>query len=161
MIVEQLIVSFFAAVMFAVIFNAPVNVLWQSGTVGMIGWIVFVILSRIYDTNVVVATLIASVVVGIVSQILAKRFRTPIIIFNLAGIIPLVPGGLSYDTMRLFVVNEYDAAIATGATVAMISGAIALGLIFSEIINQLIRNMNWRKYQSEYDRKGVARLEGD
>ena len=43
----------------------------------------------------------------------------------------------------------------------MISGAIALGLIFSEIINQLIRNMNWRKYQSEYDRKGVARLEAE
>ncbi|GAA4057285.1 threonine/serine exporter family protein [Amphibacillus indicireducens] len=161
MLFEQLIVSFFSAVGFAIIFNAPVNVLWQSGTVGMVGWFVFIGLSRIYDLNIVIATLLASVVVGIASQILAKRFRTPIIIFNLAGIIPLVPGGMSYDAMRFFVVNEYDAAIAAGATVAMISGAIALGLIVSEIINQLIRNMNWRKYHSEYDRKGVASLDSD
>src|SRR5690625_4794243 len=157
MLIEQLIVSFFSAVGFAIIFNAPVKVLWQSGTVGMVGWIVFVGLSRVYDVNIVIATLLASVIVGIVSQILAKRFRTPIIIFNLAGIIPLVPGGMSYDAMRFFVVNDYDAAIATGSTVAMISGAIALGLIVSEIINQMIRNMNWRKYQSEYERRGVSR----
>lgn len=157
MLIEQLVVSFFAAIGFAILFNAPINVLWQSGTVGMIGWLVFVVLSRVYDVNVVIATFAASVIIGIISQILAKRFRTPIIIFNLAGIISLVPGGLSYDAMRFFVVNNYDAAISTGATVAMISGAIALGLIFSEIINQMIRNMDWRKYHSEYDRKGVTR----
>lgn len=133
MLIEQLVVSFFAAIGFAILFNAPINVLWQSGTVGMIGWLVFVVLSRVYDVNVVIATFVASVIIGIISQILAKRFRTPIIIFNLAGIIPLVPGGLSYDAMRFFVVNNYDAAISTGATVAMISGAIALGLIFLKL----------------------------
>ncbi|WP_440897776.1 threonine/serine exporter family protein [Amphibacillus sp. Q70] len=157
MIIEQLIVSFIAATGFAIIFNAPRQSLWQCGTVGMFSWLVYVILARTLNVNIVIATLIAAIVVGIYSQILAKRFRTPIIIFNIAGIIPLVPGGLSYDTMRFFVINDYDLTIASAATVAMISGAIGLGLIVSEIINQLIRNMQWRKYQSEYDRKGVTR----
>lgn len=157
MIVEQLVVSFIAATGFAIIFNAPRQVLWQCGTVGMFGWLVYVILARTLNMNIVIATLIAAIVVGIYSQILSKWFRTPIIIFNIAGIIPLVPGGLSYDAMRFFVINNYDLAIASAATVAMISGAIGLGLIVSEIINQLIRNMQWRKYQSEYDRKGVTR----
>lgn len=157
MIIEQLIVSFIAATGFSIMFNAPRKSLWQCGIVGMIGWLAYIVFERTFDINIIFATLFASIVVGVLSQIFAKWFRTPIIIFNLAGIIPLVPGGLSYDAMRFFVVNEYDAAIASGATVAMISGAIALGLIVSEIINQLIRNMNWRKYHSEYDRKGVTR----
>lgn len=157
MVIEQLFVSFIAATAFSIMFNAPRKSLWQCGTVGMLGWLVYVILERTFSVDIIIATFVASIVVGILSQILAKWFRTPIIIFNLAGIIPLVPGGMSYDAMRFFVVNDYDAAIATGSTIAMISGAIALGLIVSEIINQMIRNMNWRKYQSEYDRRGVSR----
>ncbi|MBU5595613.1 threonine/serine exporter family protein [Amphibacillus sp. MSJ-3] len=157
MIIEQSVVSFIAAMGFAIIFNAPRQSLWQCGTVGMFGWLVYVSLARILDVNIVIATLVAAIVVGIYSQVLAKWFRTPIIIFNIAGIIPLVPGGLSYDAMYFLVTNNYDLAISSAATAAMISGAIALGLIVSEIINQIIRNTNWRKYHNEYDRKGVTR----
>jgi uncharacterized membrane protein YjjB (DUF3815 family) len=67
-------------------------------------------------------------------------YRTPVIIFSVAGIIPLVPGGLAYDAMRNFVQNDYNAAINLAAKAFMISGSIAIGLIFSEVINQVIRN---------------------
>jgi len=75
----------------------------------------------------------------VLSQLLAKIYKTPIIIFSVSGIIPLVPGGLAYDAMRNIVENQYDVAVQLAAKAFMISGAIAIGLIFSEVINQVIR----------------------
>jgi uncharacterized membrane protein YjjB (DUF3815 family) len=44
--------------------------------------------------------------------------------------------------MRHVVLNDYNTAISLAAKAFMISGAIAMGLIFSEVVNQLIKR--WR-----------------
>jgi uncharacterized membrane protein YjjB (DUF3815 family) len=41
--------------------------------------------------------------------------------------------------MRNFVENDYNGALQLAAKAFMISGAIAMGLVFSEVINQMIR----------------------
>lgn len=156
MLAEQLVASFFAAAGFAIIFNVPRQVLFQCGTVGAVGWFLYRLLV-LNTVDEVVATLAAAAVVAVISQIFSKWFRTPIIIFNVSGIIPLVPGGLAYDAMRHFVENNYEVAIPYAARVVMLSGAIALGLVFSEIINQMIRNGKWKSYHNKYDRKGLER----
>lgn len=138
-IVEHLITSFIAAAAFGIIFNAPKESLFKCGIVGMLGWIIYMIMF-INETDAVLATLLASFVVAVISQVFAKMYKTPVIIFSVAGIIPLVPGGLAYDAMRNFVQNDYNAAITLAAKAFMISGSIAVGLIFSEVINQIIRN---------------------
>lgn len=131
--------SFIAAAAFGIIFNAPRQSLFKCGIVGMLGWIIYMIM-YLNDMDAVLATLLASFVVAVISQVFAKMYKTPVIIFSVAGIIPLVPGGLAYDAMRNFVQNDYNAAINLAAKSFMISGAIAIGLIFSEVINQIIRN---------------------
>lgn len=138
MIFEQLITSFIASAAFGIIFNAQKESLIQCGVVGMSGWLIYFVMTAVgYDA--VPASLAASFVVAIISQFFARRYKTPIIIFNVAGIIPLVPGGLAYDAMRNFVENDYSVGLSLAAKAGLISGAIALGLIFSEVINQLIR----------------------
>ncbi|MCA1056103.1 threonine/serine exporter family protein [Rossellomorea aquimaris] len=139
LIIEHLITSFIAAAAFGIIFNAPKESLFKCGIVGMLGWIIYMIM-YLNDTDAILATLLASFVVAVVSQVFAKMYKTPVIIFSVAGIIPLVPGGLAYDAMRNFVQNDYNAAINLAAKAFMISGSIAVGLIFSEVINQIIRN---------------------
>lgn len=138
MIVQQLLTSFISAAAFGIIFNAPRKSLWKCGFAGMVGWGVYILLVM-YDVDVVGATLIASIFVAVISQLFAKLYKTPIIIFNVGGIIPLVPGGLAYDAMRKVVENDYNTAIQLAAKAFMISGAIAMGLVFSEVINQMIR----------------------
>ncbi|WP_222599378.1 threonine/serine exporter family protein [Aquibacillus kalidii] len=145
MIIEQLVTSFFAAAAFGVMFNAPKKSLIQSGVVGMLGWCVYAILVYQEGVDAVPATIAASVLVAILSQICAKVYKTPIIIFTVSGIIPLVPGGLAYDAMRNFVQNDYNMAIQLAAKALLISGAIALGLVFSEIVNQVIRKAKWKR----------------
>ncbi|WP_285768041.1 threonine/serine exporter family protein [Peribacillus sp. SI8-4] len=140
----QLITSFIASAAFGVIFNVPKSSLFQCGCVGMIGWILYYVLVQ-NEIDSIMATLSAAFVVAVISQYFAKRFKTPITIFNVSGIIPLVPGGLSYNAMKHFVVNDFYVAVQMAAKVFMLAGAIAMGLIFAEVMNQLVIKYNRRK----------------
>lgn len=143
-ILGQLITSFIATAAFGIIFNAPKETLVKCGLVGMGGWLIYYIIED-KTGDAVFATIAATVFVGVVSLELAKFYKTPVIIFSVAGIIPLVPGGLAYDAMRNFVENDYQLALSLGAKVTLISGSIAFGLVFSEVINQIIRKITHDK----------------
>ncbi|WML49925.1 threonine/serine exporter family protein [Neobacillus sp. PS3-34] len=139
-IIEQLITSFIATGAFGVIFNAPKQSLIKCGLVGMVGWLIYVVMVN-NQADTVLATLAAAFFVAVISHVLAKIYKTPVIIFSVAGIIPLVPGGLAYDAMRNFVENDYGSALTLAAKAFMLSGSIAFGLVFSEVINQIIRKI--------------------
>lgn len=143
-IFTQFMTSFIATAAFGIIFNAPKKTLVKCGFVGAGGWLIYYITNN-YSGDSIVATLGATLFVGLVSHVLAKRFRTPVIIYSVAGIIPLVPGGLAYDAMRNFVEKDYNTALAIAAKVTMLSGSIAFGLVFAEVINQVIRKVRFSK----------------
>ncbi|MNI15013.1 hypothetical protein D3C73_682980 [compost metagenome] len=138
MIVEQLVVSFIASAAFAILFNVPKGALLQCGFVGSLGWLLYINFREI-PVDPVLATLVASFIVAVTSQIFAKLYKTPIIVFSVSGIIPLVPGGLAYDAMRNVIENEYNLAVELAARAFILSGEIDIGLVFSEVINPVIR----------------------
>ncbi|WP_243387324.1 threonine/serine exporter family protein [Bacillus kexueae] len=134
--IEQWVTAFIASAAFGIIFNVPSRTLWQCGIVGAIGWIFYFTLVQ-YEFDQVFATFFASVIVAFISHIFAKMYKTPMIIYSVAGIIPLVPGGLAYNAMRHIVLHDYTKAIEFASVAFMISGAIAMGLVFSEVLNQV------------------------
>ncbi|AIQ46715.1 membrane protein [Paenibacillus sp. FSL R7-0273] len=133
----QLVTSFIAAAAFCILFNAPARALLQCGIAGMVGWVLYLELETQLDT--VVATFLATVVVGVISQLFARSYKMPVIIFSVGGIIPMVPGGLAYDAMRNFVENDNNQAIQYGVQALLLSGAIATGLVLSEVLGQMFR----------------------
>lgn len=134
----QLIMSYIASATFGIIFHVPKNTIIQCGFVGMMGWGLYYTLVST-GTDAVVATLAAAFIVTFISHLFAKLFKTPIIVFNVSGIIPLVPGGLAYDSMRSFVEGDYNMAVQLAARAFLLSGAIAMGLLISEVINQVFK----------------------
>lgn len=139
-VLAQAITSFIATGAFGILFNAPKESLVKCGLIGMGGWLIYFLLED-YSKNAILATLAATVFIAVLSHELAKWYRTPVIIFSVAGIIPLVPGGLAYDAMRNFVENDYNSALGLAAKVLMLAGSIAFGLVFSEVINQITRKI--------------------
>lgn len=131
----QLLASFVASSAFTILFNAPKRSLLQCGLAGMLSWVIYLLLQPRFGP--VLASLSAAAMVGLISLVFAKLYKMPVIIFSVAGIIPLVPGGLAYDAMRKFVENEYNTAVQLAAEAFLISGAIAMGLILSEVLNQV------------------------
>ncbi|WP_160723881.1 threonine/serine exporter family protein [Bacillus sp. USDA818B3_A] len=143
-IFSQAITSFLATAAFGILFNAPKESLIKCGLIGMGGWLIYFLLED-YSDNAILATVTAAIFIALLSQEMAKIYKMPIIIFSVAGIIPLVPGGLAYDAMRNIVENDYNAAIALAAEVLMLAGSIAFGLVFSEVINQIVKKIKHSK----------------
>lgn len=132
----QLVTSFIGSAGFGIIFNAPRESIVKCGLVGMIGWICYYILTQ-NGIDSIPATAIASALIALISQFFAKLYKTPMTIFIVGGIIPLVPGGMAYNAMRSFVENDYNSAINYAAKSFLISGSIAIGLILSEVLYQI------------------------
>lgn len=143
-IIAQLATSFIAAAGFGILFNAPKKALIQCGLIGMIGWILYYFLVA-QGLEAVPATILAAMLVAVLSYICSKIYRMPIIIFNVSGIIPLVPGGSAYDAMRHFVINDYYTAVQLSTKVILLSAGIAIGLMFSEVISQIVRKITATK----------------
>ena len=132
----QAILSFIIAISFAIIFNAPRKKLVACGVVGMSGWLIFSGFTLVSGDSVQ-ASFAGAFIVALAAHILSKRFKMPMIIFSVPGIILLVPGGLAYNAMRNIVENDYLTAIGFASKAFMTSGAIAMGLVFAEVLMQL------------------------
>ncbi|KJD47052.1 threonine/serine exporter family protein [Paenibacillus terrae] len=138
----QLFTSFIATAAFGILFHAPRHSLLQCGFVGMLGWLVYYWTTD--SMGPVSANLLATVLIGIISQSLARLYKMPVIIFSVAGMIPLVPGGMAYNAMRQFVQHNYPQALELAMSTLMIAGAIAVGLVLSEVLNQIFRNIRFK-----------------
>ncbi|WAA09046.1 threonine/serine exporter family protein [Fervidibacillus albus] len=140
----QLMTSFAAAAGFGIIFNVPKNSILKCGFTGMVGWLIYIAFVE-QRMDAVPASFIAAFFVALISHVFAKWYKTPVIIFTVGGIIPLVPGGLAYDAMRHFVINDYYTAIQLAAKVLLVAGAIAIGIVFSEVFNEIYKRMKMRE----------------
>lgn len=133
----QIVISFIATACFGVIFNVPTKAIPACGLVGAIGWGIYYLLFN-YGLDEVRASFIGAFVVSLVAHFAARKFRMPMIVFSVSGIIPLVPGGVAYNTMRNIMELDYIMGLQNGMRAFMISGAIAMGLVFAEVIMQII-----------------------
>ncbi|ALC86657.1 hypothetical protein AM499_13055 [Bacillus sp. FJAT-22090] len=133
----QGILSFIAATAFGIVFNAPKNSLFYCGLVGMTGWLIYSYINEL-SNDPVKSSFAGAFTIAFVAHLMAKHFKMPMIIFSVAGIIPLVPGGVAYNAMRHIVERDYAVAIEYASHALMISGAIAVGLVFAEIITKLL-----------------------
>lgn len=143
----QLITSFIASAGFGILFNAPRKVILQSGLVGMCGWVLYFQLTQA-NIEIIAATLFAALLVGVLSRICAVLWKSPIIIFYVSGIIPLVPGSIAYDAMRHFVLNNYFTGVQLATKVMLLAGAIAVGLMFSEVAHKIYLKIKWRSIKT-------------
>ena len=144
LILLQFSFSFLTATAYAIITNVPRKALFFCGLSGATGWLLYwAILS--FDGINVLGTLIGSLGVATISYLFSKNLKLPVTIFNIPGMVPLVPGGLAYQAVRNLAIGNYEVASHSAVQAVMIAGAIALGLILSELFNHSIRNFKEKR----------------
>ncbi|AQL56713.1 threonine/serine exporter family protein [Abyssicoccus albus] len=136
----QCIMSFFASFTFGILFNVKRELLIYCGVIGAIGWLVYVTLQE-FVFQPIFCIFVASFTLSLSAHILSKIVKKPVILFIVCGIIPLVPGGLAYETTKLLVQTNYDGALSKGLEALLNSGSIAIGIVASEIIFQLFHEL--------------------
>lgn len=129
MIILEAIVAMFATISFAILFNAPKKEVVYCGLTGALGWVVYYGMTQ-REVNSVLAALTATFCLTILARCFAVVRKSPVTVYLLPGIFPLVPGaGIYYTAYYLFIGNTEMSGF-KGLETLEIAGAIVFGIIF-------------------------------
>ncbi|MDO4467486.1 MAG: threonine/serine exporter family protein [Bacillota bacterium] len=133
--IEQWLFAMIGVWAFAVLFHAPKKCYLSCAINGAIGWICYLCFKQL-GASIGVSTMIASILLTIVSRILAVVQKEPVTIFLVTGIFPLVPGAGIYYTAYYFIQKDCNMGANMTLEVLTFAGAIALGIIIGSILPQ-------------------------
>ena len=125
--ITQILAAAVGTIAFSILFSVPRRYYPYCGVIGGAGWLVYLLME---ESGPVVASLVATMVVVILSRYIAIRIKCPVTIFLIPGIFPLVPGSYVYWTAYYLVTNEVMMAAQKGYMAVKIALAIVLGIVF-------------------------------
>ena len=142
--VLQLAAAFSGSLGFALLFQVRRGKLLLASLGGLLAWAVYLALGPAIPGDVP-RFFIASVVLTIYGEILARVVKCPATLFLVTAAVPLIPGGSLYHTMRYFVAGDFAACSAQGLEPLQQALAIAAGRIVPTSLYQLVRRVRvWR-----------------
>ena len=133
----QMIMGCIGAVGFAVLFNVRVNKLWHIAAASALSWMC--------STGVFWAFFCGTMVAALISEVLARIIRVPVLMLLVPILIPLIPGGDLYHMMSNLVRGQEDAMVKYATLLLQEAGAIALGIICSASIMGIFMSLKNRK----------------
>lgn len=129
MIIVQFLISMIATISFAILFNAPKKEVICCGLTGAVAWTVYYALTQ-QGFHSVFASLVATFCLTVLARGFAVVKKTPVTVYILPGIFPLVPGaGIYYTAYYMFIGNNEMSGY-KGLETLEIAGAIVFGIIF-------------------------------
>lgn len=137
--IVSIISAFISTIGFSIVFHIQKKHLLICGLVGALGWTIYLLLEKL-GTGSILASFVAALTVTQLSYFLSKRRKTPITVFLIAGIIPLVPGLGLYRTMYAILEANYSVAIEYATLTFEIAGVIAGAIVIISLLPLL-----WRK----------------
>ena len=125
----QLAAAFLGTMAFAVLFGVPRKFYFDTGLCGMMGWLLYLILSRHTNLSVMGVVFFATALVTFTAMLQAIVRKCPITVFLICGIFPLVPGAGIFWTSYHLVSDQLSAALQTGFSALKVTIAIAFGIL--------------------------------
>lgn len=138
----QFISGLIVSIGFGIIYDIPKNNLFYSGLAGAIGWMISFTMIQVFDIHLFISTTTASFFVALVGQMFSRAFRTPVTLFIMPGLIPLVPGGVAFNMMRSFVEGNNASGAQFAIDTFLVAGALALGIALNSAAFQLFSTRN-------------------
>lgn len=135
----QLTTAFTGSLGFALLFHVRREKLLLASLGGLLAWSVYLLMGRFSDQDVI-RYFVASVVLTVYAELLARRVKCPATLFLVTAAVPLIPGGSLYHTMQYFMDNDLDAFSRQGLTTVLLAVAIAVGMLFPTSIFRLLRH---------------------
>ncbi|MCE5287240.1 MAG: threonine/serine exporter family protein [Pelosinus sp.] len=144
MLAFKIIAVFFMSASFGVLLRMPKGLLFYGGLVGVAAWLMMYGVLSI-SQSMVLAVFVGSIVIGLAAEFLARFLKKPATLFMIPGFIPFVPGGETYNTVRLLVEGRYIEGAAMGVRAALIGSAIAFGVFVSSTVLRLVMDQQNNK----------------
>ncbi|MFU0828378.1 MAG: ThrE-2 domain-containing protein [Lachnoclostridium sp.] len=138
MIFIQVIGSFAAVMSVAITLGVPKKFLLDAGLVGAIGWLVYLLVGAA-GASTVASMFLAALAVAMLSHVFARIRKTPVTLFLIAGILPLVPGVGMYRIVFNLITNNNAMAGYYFSETMQIAGMIALAIFIMDTIFRIFQ----------------------
>ncbi len=144
----QFFISSCCSLAFSVYFNAPKRALITSGISAGCGWLVYYIVLSNYKSYAT-AVFLGTLLIGIISELLARIQKMPVSTFIIPCIIPLVPGGGMYYTMLYAIENNSKLTFLYFYQTLTFAGSIAVAIMVSSSIFKVVKSFNLSKKNNQ------------
>ncbi len=142
-VIKEFLLSYLATLGFVIMFSIPKEALFTSSLVGALGWTSLSIVHN-FTESLIAGTFLASLLVGLLGETLARYNKKPATIYIIPGIIPLVPGSGMYYTMLALVENNFYEAAFKGTETLFVAASISIGLIISSTLSRSIKRVKFK-----------------
>ena len=132
--------AFLSSLGFGILFNIRGKNLIIASIGGGLGWFTYLLSSKL-QPSIVFSLFLASLVVSIYSEIMARIYKNPVTIFIICAIIPLVPGGGMYFATLEAVKGNFNIALSKGSETLFSAGAIAIAIVFVSSISTIFKKI--------------------
>jgi uncharacterized membrane protein YjjB (DUF3815 family) len=142
--IKQITLAFLGSIFPVILFNIDRKKIIWAGFCGAIGWATYISVYNLQD-SMGMASFVGAFTVGIYSEFMARKLKTPAIQFSMPGMFPLVPGIIAYKTINYIVQQNYSAAYSNGIQVIIAAGAIGFGIMLSTTTFRFISKLTKQK----------------
>lgn len=137
----QFIAALVGTSFFAVLFGVPRKYYFAAGIVGVLGWMVYILMSRYTPMGDFGSTFFAATVVAFLSRYAAIKLKCPSTVFLICGIFPLIPGAGVFWSAYYIASTQLESAIMMGLSSVKLTLAIVLGII---VAANVFHSSNWK-----------------
>ncbi len=137
-ILLEVLYSFIGSACFGIIFNIKGRKVLLAGLGGALSQACYALLV-IFLGSEIPSYLFATIITAVYAEIMARISKSPATVFLVPSIIPLVPGGMIYNTMEYCLLGENTLFFNKLLETIGVAGALAMGILIVSSINKVIR----------------------
>lgn len=127
----QAIAAFLGTVGFTVLYGVDRAQYLHSGIIGVAGWMVYLVCVRFAGMTAPISSLMAALVVCLLSRFSAVPSRCPAQIYIICGIFTLVPGAGIFWCSYYLTASDFALALQSGFMAAKVAISIVMGIILA------------------------------
>ncbi|MEU5694704.1 threonine/serine exporter family protein [Actinosynnema sp. NPDC020468] len=124
---------------FALAGYAPPKAVLVAAAAGATGTAGYGLLT-LTGTNAITCAAIAATAIGFGGAILSRRLTTPPLVVAMAGVVPLLPGWLTYRALYQLTIEDDAAGLSTLVLAAGTALALAAGVVLGEHLGRPVRS---------------------
>lgn len=146
----QIIMAGLGSLGFSLLYHVRGWKLFLSSLGGALSWALYLFLESVFPSEFL-RYFISAFFVAIYAEVLARKLKTPTTTFLIAAIIPHIPGGALYHTMRFALLKQWSACFQQAFYTLKLALALALGLAaVLSVLNmlQILRKKRTKKENS-------------
>ncbi len=131
----QILGAFFSVVAFSFLLHVPPRQIVWAGLIGAVGWWFYLFLLEL-SFSMAMATFLSGCLISLCGQIFARILKTPVTIFVIPGILPLVPGAGMFRIADSVIRSDGMTSYYITQTL-IVAGMIALSIMVVDSIFRL------------------------